>query len=88
MARLGHWYVYAYTFPLNFAHALTFLWTLSLTLDGILSIHDHSDGDEAEGEDGVESERYPQQGHAQHRRQHKLQRTREGFQYRVELLEK
>ena len=59
-----------------------------LALDGILRVHHHGDRDEDEGEDGVEGERDPEQGDAQHRRDHQLQRAGEGFQNRVELLEK
>ena len=36
----------------------------------------------------MEGERDPEQGDAQHRRDHQLQRAGEGFQNRVELFEK
>ena len=61
---------------------------MCLALNGILCVHHHGDGDEEQGEDGVGGERDPEQGDAQHRRDHKLQGAGEGFQYRVELFEK
>ena len=68
---------------LNFAHIWAFLHSLCLALNGILCVHHHGDGDEEQGEDGVGGEWDPEQGHAQHRRDHQLERAGEGFQNRV-----
>ena len=43
-----------------------------LVLDGVLGVHHHGDRDEAEGQDRVEGEGYPQYRDTQYRGDHQL----------------
>ena len=69
---------------------LTSAFVLMFRLRGhwVPGVHDHGQGDEAEGEDGVEVERDAEHRHAQHSRHRQLQCAGKRFQYRVQLLEK